>query len=153
MRADFCHNSSMGRCRSFCMLIGFVLLGAAPAEARIGETEQRCVELYGPVVKVLKKGRLFVKDGVRIYVTFSNGLADGVFFQKRDQKTQRNAVPIGDTEIKALLADNSLGCQWRYSSVLPDGDKIWITQGSELGALYSQATCSLQVYTRENIAR
>jgi hypothetical protein len=142
----------MGK-RYFCMLIMPVLLGAAPAQARIGATEQKCVELYGPVVKVLKKGLLFVKDGVKIYVTFNNGVADGVFFQKPDRRGNLKPVPIGESEIKAFLADNSCGCQWRYSSVLPDGDQIWITQGSELGALYSQATCSLQVYTRENIAR
>ncbi len=132
-----------------------VLMAAGgSAQARIGETEAQCVARYGKPVKVLPKGLLFAKNGMRIYVTFSGGVADCIFLQKADgAEAKSKALPISEGEIQKFLSENSHGCQWRYSSVLPDGDMIWITKESEMGALYSQATCSLQVYTRENILK
>ena len=123
------------------------------SHARIGESLEGCIKLYGEPVKRLEKGMLFVKDGVRIYITFSQGCADCIFLQKIDPRVEKHVVPISELEIKRFLSENSQGFKWYYSSVLPDGDVIWITKDSELGALYSQATCSLQVYTRQNIVR
>lgn len=123
------------------------------AQARIGESQERCIQRYGNPVQILEKGLLFVKSGMRIYITFSHGLADCIFLQKLDAVSHKKALPIPGPEIKQFLSENSQGYTWKYSSTLPDGDEIWITKKSELGALYSQATCSLQVYTRENIAR
>ncbi len=131
-----------------------LLLGTtAPLHARLGETQEHCILRYGNPVQYLPKGILFLKDGMKIYITFTAGLADSIFLQKIDSSAPQRAKPISESEIKQFLSENSGGCQWQYSSVLPDGDVIWITKKSELGALYSQATCSLQVYTRENIAR
>ena len=123
------------------------------AQARIGESRERCIERYGKPVQTLEKGLLFAKNGMRIYITFSHGLADCIFLQKLDAVSHKKALPIPEVEIKQFLSENSRGYSWKYSSTLPDGDEIWITKESELGALYSQATCSLQVYTRENITR
>jgi hypothetical protein len=130
-----------------------LILAQGQLQARIGESEAQCIERYGKPVRVLEKGLLFVKDSRRIYITFSNGLADCIFVQKLDPDFLKRALPLPEPEIKQFLSENSHGCVWKYSSNLPDGDKIWVTNGSELGALYSQATCSLQVYTRENIVR
>ena len=130
-----------------------LLLSQALLQARIGESKERCIERYGTPVQVLEKGLLFVKDGRKLYITFNQGIADCIFVQKLDPASVRKAVPLSEPEITQYLSENGHGCTWKYSSSLPDGDKIWITKGSELGALYSQATCSLQVYTRENILR
>jgi len=140
-------------CRTIPLIALFLWLGLASAQARIGESLERCIELYGKPAQRLPKGVLFVKNGMRIYITFSHGLADCIFLQKLDVTTPRRALPMPEPEIKRFLAENSCGCVWKYSSTLPDGDEIWITKESELGALYSQATCSLQVYTRDNIVR
>ncbi|RFC43898.1 MAG: hypothetical protein DVB28_001293 [Verrucomicrobia bacterium] len=135
-------------------LIALLLCFNAPkARARIGESLDRCIELYGKPAQSQGKGVLFIKNGMRIYVTFNHGLADCIFLQKLDAIAPKRALPMPAPEIMRFLTENSCGCVWKYSSTLPDGDEIWITKESELGALYSQATCSLQVYTRENIVR
>lgn len=139
--------------RLLSLVVLSLCFATAEVHARIGESLERCIERYGKPAQSLAKGVLFIKNGMRIYITFSNGLADCIFLQKLDTTTQRRALPIPAPEIMRFLKENSCGCAWKYASTLPDGDEIWITKKSELGALYSQATCSLQVYTRENIAR
>ena len=138
---------------SFVLSVLCFVLCLPEAQARIGESRERCIERYGKPVQILKKGLLFAKNEMRIYITFSHGLADCIFLQKLDAVSQKKALPIPEAQIKQFLSENSRGYTWKYSSTLPDGDEIWITKESELGALYSQATCSLQVYTRENITR
>lgn len=136
------------------VLVSAIFLGGQNClHARIGESKDRCIERYGKPVKVFEKGMLFVKDGRKIYVTFNSGIADCIFVQKLVPGYEKKVTPLSDSEIGQWLAENGCGCVWKYANDLPDGDKIWITKGSELGALYSQATCSLQVYTRENILR
>ena len=139
----------------FSVLVAIALLSSQGClQARIGESKERCIERYGNPVQVLEKGLLFVKNGRKIYITFNQGVADCIFVQKLDPSSEHPKVlPLSEPEISQYLSENGQGCTWKYSSKLPDGDKIWITKGSELGALYSQATCSLQVYTRENILR
>ena len=138
----------------FFVLVGILLLATQGLlQARIGESRARCIERYGKPVQVLEKGLLFVKEGKKIYITFNQGIADCIFVQKLDPASEKRALPLSAPEISQCLNENGQGCIWKYSSNLPDGDQIWITKGSELGALYSQATCSLQVYTRENILR
>jgi hypothetical protein len=90
---------------------------------------------------------------MKIYVTFSGGKAESIWLQKTDPERPTLALPISKEEIDSFLIANSQGHQWHYSSALPDGDEVWITKDSELGALYSQSTLSLQVYTRDCIAR
>lgn len=136
------------------VLVSAIFFGGRDClQARIGESKERCIERYGKPVQVLEKGLLFVKDGKKIYVTFNEGIADGIFVQKLVPGFEKRVLPLSAAEIRQCLSENGCGCVWKYASDLPDGDKIWITNGSELGALYSQATCSLQVYTRENILR
>jgi hypothetical protein len=133
----------------------FLLLAvSAPfCSARIGETHKQCVARYGKPVKFLEKGTLFVKGHMKIFVTFSQGRAESIWLQKTDPEMPTLALPISKEEIDTFLAANSQGHQWYYSRSLPDGDEVWITKDSELGALYSQSTLSLQVYTRDCIAR
>jgi hypothetical protein len=151
-RNDFVEDSKMFH-RLVSLIALFLCFNAPKAHARIGESLERCIELYGKPAQNLEKGVLFIKNGMRIYVTFSHGLADCIFLQKLDVIAPKRALPMPAPEIMRFLTENSRGCVWKYSSILPDGDEIWITKESELGALYSQATCSLQVYTRENIVR
>ncbi len=126
---------------------------ASSAVARIGETRKQCVARYGKPVNVTEKGTLFIKGQMKIFVTFSSGRAESIWLQKIDPDVPALAMPISKEEIDTFLAANSQGLQWRYNASLPDGDEVWITQDSELGALYSRATLSLQVYTRDCIAR
>jgi hypothetical protein len=133
-----------------------LLLIAVPASsalARIGETRKQCVARYGKPLSVSDKGTLFVKGHMKIFVTFSEGKAESIWLQKTDPDVPTLAVPISKEEIDTFLAANSQGHQWRYNASLPDGDEVWITKDSELGALYSRSTLSLQVYTRDCIAR
>jgi hypothetical protein len=135
--------------------LGLVLLAvtASNASARIGETQKQCIARYGKPVKFLEKGTLFVKGQLKIFVTFSGGKAESIWLQKTDPDRPTLAMPISKEEIDTFLIANSQGYQWRYNTALPDGDEVWITKDSELGALYSHATLSLQVYTRDCIAR
>lgn len=133
------------------LLLSFAL--AAPCFARIGETEKQCIARYGKPVKRLEKGIIFSKDQMKIYVTFADGKADCIWLQKTDKDQPGRALPISQEEIDGFLKANGEGYTWKYTSLLPDGDVVWITKGSELGALYSQSTLSLQVYTRDCIAR
>ncbi len=140
--------------RRISLSIAAVFFGSVlAAEARIGDTLNQCITRYGKPVEFLAKGVLFVKANRKIYVTFTDGIADSVFFQKINPASHKAVTPISQEEIGRLLAENSQGYTWNHTSKLPDGDVIWVTKDSELGALYSRATCSLQVYTRENIAR
>jgi hypothetical protein len=138
--------------RAFLALL-FLALSASSGLARIGDTEKQCAARYGKPVKFLEKGTLFIKGQMKIYVTFSGGKAESIWLQKTDPERPTLALPISKEEIDTFLADNSQGHQWRDSNALPDGDEVWITKDSELGALYSQATLSLQVYTRDCIVR
>ena len=131
----------------------FLAFSASSGLARIGETEKQCAARYGKPVKFLEKGTLFIKGQMKIFVTFSGGKAESIWLQKTDPERPTLALPISKAEIDTFLIANSQGHQWHYSSSLPDGDEVWITKNSELGALYSQSTLSLQVYTRECIAR
>ena len=131
----------------------FLALSASSGLARIGETEKQCAARYGKPVKFLEKGTLFIKGQMKIYVTFSGGKAESIWLQKTDPERPTLALPISKEEIDTFLIANSQGHQWHYSSALPDGDEVWITKDSELGALYSQSTLSLQVYTRDCIVR
>lgn len=139
--------------RTTLSIAALFLSSVFTAQARIGDTLNQCITRYGQPVEILSKGVLFVKGNRKVYVTFSDGIADSVFFQKINPIFHKVLTPISQEEIGVLLAENSQGYSWVHSSRLPDGDIIWITKDSELGALYSMATCSLQVYTRENIAR
>lgn len=136
-------------------LLALLLLAgtASNASARIGETEKQCIARYGKPVKFLDKGTLFIKGQMKIFVTFSKGKAESIWLQKTDPDRPTLAMPISKEEIDTFLIANSQGHQWRYNTSLPDGDEVWITKDSELGALYSHATLSLQVYTRDCIVR
>ena len=131
----------------------FLTVTASSGVARIGETEKQCIVRYGKPVKFLEKGTLFIKGQLKIYVTFSGGKAESIWLQKTDPERPTLAMPISKEEIDSFLIANSQGHQWRYSSALPDGDEVWITKDAELGALYSQSTLSLQVYTRDCMVR
>jgi hypothetical protein len=131
----------------------FLTVAASTGMARIGETEKQCIARYGKPVKFLEKGTLFIKGQMKIFVTFSEGKAESIWLQKTDPERPTMALPISKEEIDTFLIANSQGHQWRYNTSLPDGDEVWITKDSELGALYSQSTLSLQVYTRDCIVR
>ena len=135
------------------MIAGCLLLAGTRAEARIGETKKQCIARYGKPVKYLEKGVLFVKGTLKIHVTFDEGKADSIWLQRTDPQDPTHALPISEEEIQSFLLANSQGYKWYYSSQLPDGDMVWITKDSELGALYSQSTLSLQVYTKNCIQR
>lgn len=135
------------------LALALLAVTASSASARIGETRKQCVARYGKPVSVSDKGTLFVKGPMKIFVTFSDGKAESIWLQKTDPDVPALAVPISKEEIETFLVANSQGFQWRYNASLPDGDEVWITKDSELGALYSHATLSLQVYTRDCIAR
>jgi len=139
--------------RTLLFIVAVFSGSVTAAQARIGDTLNQCITRYGKPVEFLSKGVLFVKANKKIYVTFTDGIADSVFFQKINPVSQKAVTPISQEEIRLLLSENSQGYTWDHTSRLPDGDVIWVTKDSELGALYSNATCSLQVYTRENIAR
>jgi hypothetical protein len=143
---------AMYKSNAFLGLV-FLAVTASDASARIGETEKQCIARYGKPVKFLEKGTLFVKGQLKIFVTFSGGKAESIWLQKTDPDRPTLAMPISKEEIDTFLIANSQGHQWRYNTALPDGDEVWITKDSELGALYSHATLSLQVYTRDCIAR
>jgi hypothetical protein len=140
--------------RIFLLLI-FAVLFCTPQRvlARIGETPQQCIARYGKPLQSSEKGMLFSRNGQKIFVTFSAGKADGIFLQKLDPATPQRALPIPDREIEQFLQMNSLGATWRLTSQLPDGDVIWLTDNSQLSAMYSQTTCSIQVYTMSGISR
>ena len=142
----------MHHSRAYLALL-FLGFSASSCLARIGETEKQCAARYGKPVKFLEKGTLFIKGQLKIFVTFSGGKAESIWLQKTDPEHPTLAVPISKEEIDTFLIANSQGHQWRYGSALPDGDEVWITKDSELGALYSQSTLSLQVYTRDCLVR
>jgi len=142
----------MHKSSAFLALV-FLTVTASSGVARIGETESQCIARYGKPVKFLEKGTLFIKGQLKIYVAFSGGKAESIWLQKTDPERPTLAMPISKEEIDSFLIANSQGHQWHYSSALPDGDEVWITKDSELGALYSQSTLSLQVYTRDCMVR
>jgi hypothetical protein len=129
------------------------LSGLQNVFARIGDTPEKCIERYGKPIKTTEKGLLFEKKGKKIYITFTAGKADGVFLQKLDPTERNRALPIPEREIEEFLTLNALGSKWQFASLLPDGDVVWITEDSALSAMYSQTTCSIQVFTKNSILR
>ncbi|MEI6871924.1 MAG: hypothetical protein WCL08_06540 [Verrucomicrobiota bacterium] len=123
------------------------------ASARIGETPQQCIERYGKPTKVTERGLLFTQGRIKIFVTFSEGKADGLFIQKLAPATTDKAIPISENEIEQFLICNGCKSKWQFTTQLPDGDVIWMTENLELTAMYSQTTCSIQIYTKDSIGR
>jgi len=130
-----------------------LLSGLQNVFARIGDTPEKCIERYGKPIKVSDKGFLFQKENKKIFVTFTAGKADGIFLQKLHPTTRNCALPIPEGEIEEFLVLNSLGSKWQFASRLPDGDVVWITEDTGLSAMYSQTTCSIQVFTKNSMTR
>ena len=130
-----------------------LLSGLQNVFARIGDTPEKCIQRYGKPIKVSDKGLLFEKEGKKIFITFTAGKADGVFLQKLDPAARNRALPIPEREIEEFLKLNSLGSKWQFASLLPDGDVVWITEDTGLSAMYSQTTCSIQVFTKNSMTR
>jgi len=139
--------------RGLLILLVSLMANEMTSFARIGETEERCIQRYGSPVQQLEKGLLFLKDGKKIYITFINGIADSICVQRLSPGFEQRVVPLRQPEIQQILAENCQGCLWKYFAQLPDGDEVWMTRNSELGALYSRATLSFHIYTRESMVR
>jgi hypothetical protein len=97
--------------RRVAFSVALALLCAVPAEARLGETYEQCVQRYGRLVK--KQGRednpqfMFEKAGITIGINFLNGKAAQLSYSK-------SSGTFLDIEVRQLLEINSGGSSWQY---------------------------------------
>lgn len=97
------------------LLLSLLLL---PAHARLGETEDQCVQRYGPVVKRKTTGEpgldlpvlLFMKNGYSFAAVMLNDKVCFLLIEKTDQ------TAFSDNEIDLFLTAN-------------DAEQKWIKQG------------------------
>lgn len=97
------------------ILLGFFLAFASPAQARLGETLDQCVERYGPVVEKRaatlpesdQEACIFSKNGVTIFAEFRGGIVWRLVF--------RIASMMGEETETLLRANMPDGGGWSSS--------------------------------------
>jgi len=108
--------------KSLCIIVSAALF-ASPAFARIGETEAQIEKRYGKPKFTFSQGdelpsKGYISAGLRITVTYVDGVSESEFYQKPDQSA------LSETEIKTLLAANA-------------EDGIWAEQPEVLGSVHT----------------
>lgn len=111
------------------------------AHARIGETEQQCVERYGrPIKRVEGRGILiFSKSGFRIAVHTHGDKVDLIIYTKTDREE------ISGAEIAILLNYNGSG--WRNRPNDNHASYHWVAENGSARASYQTREHQLSIAT------
>ena len=130
-------------------LVMFFLLGflwISPSFAIIGETKEQCDARYGtPKVQKLHLSR-YLKDGVEIDVTFENGKAALIYYNKVDAQGTR--IHFKESEVLSILQSNGGKKKWQEAKwSLPDLG--WYTEDKTVFAIESMGG-QLQLTNRDH---
>lgn len=110
-------------------ILTLLILLAAPAHARLGETEAECAARYGTPVKsssLQPDERRWRKGNMEVTVAFVEGRAVVITFMKRETR-------LSDVEIETLLNANGNG--WRPAGREEPHRKSWMTDAGEIATL------------------
>jgi hypothetical protein len=131
-------------------LLSALALLAPAARARLGESEKQCENRYGTptgtdVDPLLgdQKSVLYKKNGFVIRITFLNGRAGSIRFEKEDRSA------ITQDQIRLLLQFNSNGAEWRQTLTEKDGVLGWDRQDGKGEATASADRKFLVIATAE----
>lgn len=112
--------------RNFILLVMALLIGSpAACIARLGENEAECAARYGKpnldgtADKFGSKLNTYRSAGMLIYVSFINGRAECITFEKEP------AADWPEEEIDLLLRANSQGKEWRRIDAWGDWPLRW----------------------------
>lgn len=116
--------------------------------ARLDETPEQCEARYGPA-KLTKETpkdfnvpgavtSFYNKSGLNIFVTFYDGRAGEIFFEKEEKDALGNPQELSQAEIESLLAANSGERQWKKVSPLESGfgSEGWLRDDKSALAVY-----------------
>jgi hypothetical protein len=127
---------------SYCVAALVIL--AAPAFARIGETEAQIEKRYGKAASGSRTTKAYFHKDLFVIVTFDNGVSGIETYQKRD----RGTLTAG--EISSLLEMNGGGMNWRQEK-RNEFDFHYQVQGRL--AEYNAVTNTLTVADQETLKR
>ncbi len=109
-----------------------------PAEARIGETQERCRERYGKPVGINQQGRrvtaLYLSDGFVVNAVFWDDRAFSITYQKLGPDNE--PVALTESQMVRLLDINFGKHQWQGSTASGG----WFTEDLRLGGHIDAAT-------------
>ena len=96
-----------------------VILHSATAYARLGETQEQCIQRYGNPVKTGAGSMHFVKDGVVIGCGFDDAkVCDFIVYFKND-----GSKFTSEEVIQIIVKINSANGKRKWDMQWPDGDK------------------------------
>lgn len=127
-----------------------LLVLAASAHGRIGETFDQCVTRYGPSLNDYGV-RVFEKAGFRIGITFHEGKADVIAYKKMKKNIIGTADEISENEIIGLLQINAVR-PWRKRQII-SMDREWETEEGDVLAFYGTMDHQLMVATKAALER
>lgn len=139
------------------LFITLLLAGVVPSgtiQARLGETPQGCIELYGKPWRVDKEhDQMFFKMAeLVIMAQFREGICTLVTFVKAENEAEDRALEMSEAEINALMDANSGGTEWKELPSL-NGNKSWKTIDDKIVANYSRSKRFLGIMTRAELKR
>ncbi len=117
------------------------------AYARLGDTRPQCDERYGEAYKVEKNASHYRNADFFLTITFSNGTADSIAYQRVTEHSAGQNEEISEAEIENLLKVNGGGRTWT-KKFPPSVDIQWVSNDGELSASYYKARRYLTVYTK-----
>lgn len=117
------------------------------ARGHIGETPEQCRAEYGASTQPQTDVLVFKSASFSLIITFYEGKADAIVYQKVDTDDLGDPVDIPVTEINQLLRANAGGRVWK-KSMATSLDPTWETEDGELSARYIKFKHYLAILTK-----
>ncbi len=123
---------------------------AMPAQARIGETLQECLERYGPIRNIDEKAGLtyFHKSGFTVAIHFHEDHADSVDYIRTGEDQKGTPYPLTPAEIQVFLSVNGKELEWLEAPRSTRLVQIWETNDGKILAQYDSRQHILTVITK-----
>jgi hypothetical protein len=128
-----------------------LILAAATAEARIGETIAQCHERYGNPLRITGDERRYETGGFVIFVTFFEGKAEEITYCKQSSGFLGRPDALSKNEIAELLKKNAVGV-WK-APAKPSLEIDWESADGSCVAGYSGISNVLRITTTTRIKR
>ena len=140
--------------RLLTLLCLIIALATQPAQARLGDTPEKCKERYGKP-EVVKAGapaelkHIYRVGGMTITTEFIGGKAAVISYRKSKGK------PFAPEEIASHMLTNGDGKPWGKASIIPLGrsDRMFRWQGDGCAAHYYEGARLLSFVTSEFVEK
>jgi hypothetical protein len=131
--------------------LGWLWLGCAVAQARIGETEKQCEERYGKRSPVPTDTSLYAyyKPPFILLLHFIEGRCDFISYIKAEENTPEIRGEFSEDERGMLRSANGAGRAWKQSPTSNDQTIRFEATDGQLGSIYATDTRILTIVTRD----